>query len=138
MLDIDHFKLFNDSFGHEAGDALLAHFGMVLGKIVRNEDISCRYGGEEFTILMPEADTELAQARAEQICAAVRAMDVPFRNTSLGRVTVSIGIATLPTHGNTPGDLLRKADLALYAAKRGGRDHARVANNDPVNESQES
>ncbi len=132
MLDIDHFKRFNDSFGHEAGDALLANFGTLLGKILRKEDISCRYGGEEFTVLMPEADAELAKTRAEQICAAVRAMDVQFHNLPLGRVTISIGIATLPIHGNTPEDLLRKADLALYAAKRGGRDQARIADNNPV------
>ncbi|MBL0163192.1 MAG: GGDEF domain-containing protein [Xanthomonadales bacterium] len=127
MLDIDHFKHFNDSFGHEAGDALLAHFGMVLGKVVRNEDISCRYGGEEFTILMPEADAELAKERAEQICAAVRAMDVQFHNLALGRVTVSIGVATHPEHGRTPDELLRNADNALYVAKNSGRDRVMTA-----------
>ncbi len=127
MLDIDHFKHFNDSFGHEAGDALLAHFGMMLGKVVRNEDISCRYGGEEFTILMPEADVELARVRAEQICAAVRAMDAQFHNLSLGRVTVSIGVAAYPEHGQTPDELLRNADNALYLAKNCGRDRVMIA-----------
>ena len=138
MLDIDHFKRFNDNFGHEAGDALLANFGGLLGRILRKEDISCRYGGEEFTILMPEVDAELGKARAEQICAAVKVMDVPFHNRSLDRVTVSIGIAILPTHGITPEELLRKADLALYAAKRGGRDQVCIADNNPAAEIRES
>ncbi len=122
MIDIDHFKRFNDSFGHEAGDTLLAHFGAVLGKVVRNEDVSCRYGGEEFTVLMPEADAKLALTRAEEICAAVRAMSVQHRNLSLGKVTVSIGVATFDQHGRTPDELLRNADNALYMAKNGGRD----------------
>lgn len=127
MLDIDHFKRFNDSFGHDAGDALLTHFGKLLGRVVRSEDVSCRYGGEEFTILMPETDTQLAQKRANEICAAVREMDVQHRNLSLGKVTVSIGIATSGEHGKTPEELLRNADNALYVAKNGGRDRAVIA-----------
>ena len=127
MLDIDHFKRFNDRFGHDAGDALLAHFGELLGKVVRNEDITCRYGGEEFTVLMPEADATLAQTRAEEICAAVRAMDVQHRNLSLGKVTISIGVATFDQHGRTPDELLRNADNALYMAKNSGRDRVVVA-----------
>ncbi len=127
MLDIDHFKRFNDTFGHEAGDALLAHFGTVLGKVVRNEDVSCRYGGEEFTVLMPEADAQHAQTRAEEICAAVRAMELQHRNLSLGKITVSIGVATFDQHGRTPDELLRNADNALYMAKNRGRDRVVVA-----------
>ena len=138
MLDLDNFKRFNDRFGHDAGDALLAHFGALLQSLVRSEDVACRYGGEEFTVVMHETNAEQALTRAEQICAATRAMEVQHRGQQLDTITVSIGIATLPAHGNSPEELLRKADLALYAAKRGGRDHARVANNDPVNESQKS
>lgn len=132
MLDLDNFKRFNDHFGHEAGDALLASFGSLLQSLVRSEDVACRYGGEEFTILMHETDSAQALARAEQICAATRAMDVQHRRQQLGTISVSIGIATLPIHGDTPEDLLRKADLALYAAKRGGRDQARIADTNPV------
>ena len=127
MLDVDHFKRCNDDFGHEAGDTLLAHLGTLLRKSVRSEDVTCRYGGEEFTILMPEADTELARARAEEIGAAVRNMDVSHRNLSLGKVTISIGVATSGEHGRTPEELLRNADNALYLAKNSGRDRVVVA-----------
>lgn len=127
MLDVDHFKRFNDTFGHEAGDALLANLGTLFGKVVRSEDVTCRYGGEEFTILMPEADTEIARQRAEEICAAVRNMDVVHRNLSLGKITISIGVATWGAHGRSPGELLRNADNALYLAKNAGRDRVIVA-----------
>ncbi len=127
MIDIDHFKRFNDSFGHEAGDTLLAQFGATLARVVRSEDVSCRYGGEEFTILMPEADADLAAARAEEICAAIRRLDVQHRNLSLGKITVSIGVATFGEHGRTPEELLRNADNALYMAKNSGRDRVMLA-----------
>jgi diguanylate cyclase (GGDEF)-like protein len=127
MLDVDHFKRFNDSFGHDAGDALLAQFGALLARIVRTEDVTCRYGGEEFTVLMPEADTELARTRAEEICAAVRVMNVQHRNISLGKITVSIGVATYKEHGRTPEELMRNADNALYLAKNSGRDRVWIA-----------
>jgi diguanylate cyclase (GGDEF)-like protein len=127
MLDVDHFKRFNDSFGHDAGDTLLAQFGALLARVVRTEDVTCRYGGEEFTVLMPEADTELAKIRAEEICAAVRAMNVQHRNISLGKITVSIGVATFKEHGRTPEELMRNADNALYLAKNNGRDQVRIA-----------
>ncbi len=138
MLDLDNFKRFNDRFGHDAGDALLAHFGALLQNLVRGEDVVCRYGGEEFTVLMHETDSAQALIRAEQICAATRAMEFQHRRQQLGTISVSIGIATLPTHGNTPEELLRKADMALYAAKRGGRDQARIADSNPAIETQES
>ncbi|HMM65644.1 MAG TPA: GGDEF domain-containing protein [Dokdonella sp.] len=127
MIDIDHFKRFNDSFGHEAGDTLLAQFGVTLARTVRSEDVSCRYGGEEFTILMPEADADLAAARAEEICVAIRKLDVQHRNLSLGKITVSIGVATFGEHGRTPEELLRNADNALYLAKNSGRDRVMLA-----------
>ena len=127
MLDVDHFKRFNDSHGHDAGDALLAQFGALLARTVRNEDVACRYGGEEFTILLQETDAHQAMERAKQICAAVRALDVQHRRQTLGPVTVSIGIATAPTAGTAPDELLRAADRALYAAKHGGRDQVRLA-----------
>jgi diguanylate cyclase (GGDEF)-like protein len=127
MLDVDHFKRFNDGFGHDAGDTLLAHFGALLARVVRTEDVTCRYGGEEFTVLMPEADTELARTRAEEICAAVRAMNVEHRNISLGKITVSIGVATYKEHGRTPEELMRNADNALYLAKNSGRDQVWIA-----------
>ncbi len=127
MIDVDHFKQFNDNFGHEAGDTLLSHLGKLLGSVVRSEDVSCRYGGEEFTVIMPEADKQLASKRAEEICAAVRNMEVQHRNLSLGKVTVSIGVATWGEHGRTPEELMRNADNALYLAKSSGRDQVKVA-----------
>ena len=127
MLDVDHFKRFNDSHGHDAGDALLAQFGALLGRSVRNEDVACRYGGEEFTILLQETDARQALDRANEICAAVRALDVQHRRQTLGPVTVSIGVATAPHAGTSPEELLRAADRALYAAKHGGRDQVRLA-----------
>ncbi|HEY2345040.1 MAG TPA: diguanylate cyclase [Xanthomonadaceae bacterium] len=121
MLDIDHFKRFNDSHGHEAGDALLAHFAEVLKRHTRSEDIACRYGGEEFTIVLHEADETTARQRAEQIRVATSEMSVAHRHVQLEHVTVSIGLALFPGDGRTPEDLLRRADGALYAAKKAGR-----------------
>ncbi len=121
MLDIDHFKRFNDSHGHDAGDALLAHFAEVLKRTTRKEDIACRYGGEEFTVVLQEADETIAQQRAEHLRIATAEMSVTHRHMQLEHVTVSIGYAVFPRDGNTPEDLLRRADVALYAAKKAGR-----------------
>jgi len=127
MLDVDHFKRFNDTHGHDAGDALLTQFGELLMASIRSEDVACRYGGEEFTIVLQEADAALALDRAEDICSAVRTLKVGYRNQDVGPVTVSIGIASYPQHGDSPEQLLRRADRALYAAKDGGRDQVCVA-----------
>ena len=127
MLDIDHFKRFNDQHGHDAGDALLAQFGELLATLSRSEDVVCRYGGEEFTVVLQEADAAIALDRAEDIRRNVEAMQVFHRQQSLGQVTVSIGIASYPMHGDTPAQLLRRADRALYAAKNDGRNRVSVA-----------
>lgn len=127
MLDVDHFKRFNDTHGHDAGDALLTQFGELLTTCIRTEDVACRYGGEEFTIVLQEADAALALDRAEDICQAVRTLRVGYKNQDVGPVTVSIGIASYPQHGDSPEQLLRRADRALYAAKDAGRDRVCVA-----------
>lgn len=127
MLDVDHFKRFNDTHGHDAGDALLTQFGELLMASIRTEDVACRYGGEEFTIVLQDADAALALDRAEDICRAVRTLRVGYRNQNVGPVTVSIGIASYPQHGDSPEQLLRRADRALYAAKDSGRDRVCVA-----------
>ena len=127
MLDIDHFKAFNDVHGHAGGDALLAQFGKLLAEHGRGEDIACRYGGEEFTLILPEAPAEAALERARAICSAVEAMRVQHMGRELPQVTVSIGVATFPAHGNSPEDLLRAADEALYRAKHGGRNRVEQA-----------
>jgi diguanylate cyclase (GGDEF)-like protein len=122
MLDLDHFKRFNDTFGHEAGDTLLREFANFLKTHVRREDIICRYGGEEFTLILPEASLENTCKRAEQIREAVQFLRVEYRRRSLGAVTISLGVAAFPEHGSSPDALLRAADAALYRAKAEGRD----------------
>lgn len=122
MLDLDHFKQFNDTYGHDAGDALLTEFAEVLKRTTRSEDIACRYGGEEFTVILLESDVDAARNRAEQIRVATAAMAVEHRRQKLGRVSVSIGVALFPQDARTAEDLLRRADTALYQAKNAGRD----------------
>ncbi len=121
MLDVDHFKRFNDTHGHAAGDALLAQVGRLIQAKVRSEDIACRYGGEEFTVVMPELDARGACERADQIRAAIEVATVLHLRQTLGPVTVSIGIATYPGDGMTPEVLQQLADATLYRAKAEGR-----------------
>lgn len=127
MLDIDHFKAFNDVHGHAGGDALLAQFGKLLAGHSRGEDIACRYGGEEFTLILPEAALDAALGRAEDIRAAVEAMRVQHLGRELPQVTVSIGVAGFPGDGDTPEALLHAADAALYRAKHAGRNRVERA-----------
>lgn len=121
MLDVDHFKRFNDTHGHAAGDALLAQVGRQIQSGVRTEDIACRYGGEEFTVVLPELDAASACTRAEQIRRAVEIATVQHLGQQLGPVTLSIGIATFPGDGLTPETLMQLADATLYRAKAAGR-----------------
>jgi diguanylate cyclase (GGDEF)-like protein len=127
MLDIDHFKRFNDTHGHDAGDVVLSKVAEVLKHGIRNEDIACRYGGEEFTIVLLEADAHNAARRAEQIRAAVADMSIEHRREQLPHVTTSIGCALFPHDGRDAETLLRRADGALYRAKKLGRDRAVMA-----------
>ncbi|MCJ0824946.1 GGDEF domain-containing protein [Luteimonas sp. 50] len=127
MLDLDHFKAFNDAHGHDGGDALLAGFGRLLLASCRGEDIPCRYGGEEFILILPEADLRTATHRAEEIRTALEAMTVPHLQRTIGGSTVSIGIALFPQHAGTGDELKRMADAALYRAKRNGRNRVEVA-----------
>ncbi len=127
MLDMDHFKTFNDTHGHEGGDLLLANFGRLLQSHCRFEDIACRYGGEEFTLILPEADLDIARERAESIRVAVQAMTVNHLHRTIGGVTVSIGLAMYPAHASDGNRLKQMADAALYQAKREGRNRVEVA-----------
>ena len=127
MLDVDHFKRFNDTLGHEAGDALLQGLGQFLQEQIRKEDVACRYGGEEYTVILPEANGETARLRAEQWRTALQAWRPLHRGQSLGPVTLSFGVAGFPVHGSTLAELLRAADLALYQAKSDGRNRVCVA-----------
>jgi diguanylate cyclase (GGDEF)-like protein len=124
MLDVDHFKHFNDTHGHPGGDALLAALGKLLQAQVRAEDIACRYGGEEFTVLLPEAGAEQARQRAEQLLQAIRSLRVEHMGHELPAVTASIGIAVAGRDGAE--HLLQRADQALYRAKHEGRNRVVV------------
>ena len=132
MLDVDHFKQFNDTHGHAAGDAVLKEIARVFHDNVRGEDVACRYGGEEFTILLPDVAAGTACARAEQILMAVAQLSVAVDAHTCGGVTISIGIALYPTDGETAGQLLRRADEALYRSKRGGRNRFTIYEVEPI------
>jgi len=127
ILDLDHFKHFNDTFGHEAGDTLLKELGALLQTNIRGEDIACRYGGEEFTLILPEGNLEITRQRAEFLCNAIRNLDVQHRGRPLGRITASMGVAVFPDHGRTGKGLLEVADAALYNSKDQGRDQVTIA-----------
>ena len=118
MLDLDHFKEFNDTFGHEVGDVLLGELGRILHHNLRKSDIACRQGGDEFLLVLAESSLEDTRQRVEQIRLLVK--DLKIRN--LGRITISAGIVEAGGYEMTAGELLRAADKALYAAKEAGRD----------------
>jgi diguanylate cyclase (GGDEF)-like protein len=121
LLDIDHFKRVNDTFGHGAGDMVLRRLGLVLQAYVRESDIACRVGGEEFSVLLPEGPLQIATQRAEDIRKAVNELTLEHEEKDLGTVTVSAGVATFPDHGTTADALIRAADQVLYDAKHKGR-----------------
>lgn len=122
MLDIDHFKHFNDQFGHEAGDEVLREIGKLLASQVRETDIACRYGGEEFLLLLPESTLGTAIERAEMLRRKTSALHLTYQGRDLGRITLSLGVAELPDHALTADALVNAADAALYQAKAAGRD----------------
>jgi len=127
MIDIDHFKKFNDTYGHDAGDAVLRETGSFLVRSIRAEDFVCRYGGEEFVVVLPTADLRAAHARAERLRTKLRDLVVMHEGRSLGSISASFGVSALPDHGMTEKDLLQTADAALYRAKRAGRDRVELA-----------
>lgn len=122
MLDLDHFKQFNDSHGHAAGDLMLRAIGAYLRQHIRAGDIACRYGGEELTLIFPDTTLEDTRRRLETLRLQLHDLHVSYQDNELGPVTVSAGIAAMPVHGNTAEALLRVADDALYRAKAAGRD----------------
>jgi len=132
MLDIDHFKLFNDRYGHAAGDVVLKEFSALLAKGIRGADVACRYGGEEFTILLPDSTAADASRKARQLLDEARALRLEFGGHHVGAITASVGIAAYPDQGEHAEDLLHAADAALYAAKQAGRDRIEVAGGEPA------
>jgi diguanylate cyclase (GGDEF)-like protein/PAS domain S-box-containing protein len=127
MLDIDHFKHYNDTFGHAAGDTVLRELGIFLKTSIRTEDIACRYGGEEFTLILPEASLEITRARAEHLREGFKHMNVRHLGQASCPITISLGVAILPEHGSTGEAVLQAADAALYRAKAEGRDRVIIA-----------
>ena len=127
MLDVDNFKIFNDTYGHEAGDRLLGVLGHYLKNSIRAEDIACRYGGEEFTLILPDISPEIILDRSEAIRAGTQNLEVPHQGKILGGVTISLGISYFPQHGTDFETLLQAADAALYKAKRNGRNQVVMA-----------
>jgi diguanylate cyclase (GGDEF)-like protein len=120
MIDIDHFKEFNDCYGHKAGDMLLQAFAGHLLKHCRTEDFACRYGGEEFLLIFPEAPIEACLERAEALRRGMTGLKLNMEGFT-GSVTISVGVASFPQHGKTVEAVLSASDEALYAAKRSGR-----------------
>jgi diguanylate cyclase (GGDEF)-like protein/PAS domain S-box-containing protein len=121
LLDIDHFKSFNDRLGHDCGDIALREVGGLLRQSVRHDDVVCRMGGEEFSILLPDTSQQDAEQVAEKLRHGVEALPLQRDGRPLARITVSIGVAVLRAQGETAAALLRRADRALYRAKAAGR-----------------
>jgi diguanylate cyclase (GGDEF)-like protein len=125
MMDLDHFKQYNDTFGHSAGDELLTALGTLLKSHIRGEDIACRYGGEEFLLILPGVSIAIALERAERLRLAVKEMYQHY--PGLKPTTLSSGVAVYPEYGDTGLQLIQAADAALYRAKEAGRDRVMAA-----------
>jgi diguanylate cyclase (GGDEF)-like protein len=127
MADMDGFKLINDSFGHALGDAVLCRVANILARHTRKSDVVCRFGGDEFILILPECALEDAVLRAQSLRRMVEEASFLFDSADVGRVTLSMGVSALPEHGAEAADLLRAADRALYIAKRDGRNRVVTA-----------
>lgn len=127
IVDIDHFKRFNDTYGHLAGDQVLKDFGILLKGFVRGTDVVCRYGGEEFILILSDVAKETAYQRAERLRQSTRYLKMKYQGQFLGTLTVSAGVATFPVDGQEANDLIQAADRALYQAKMTGRDRVELA-----------
>ena len=127
MLDLDHFKQFNDTYGHEAGDLVLQAVGELLRCSLRASDIACRYGGEELTVVMPGSSLDNARNRLDEVRQAIMGLRLRYRNDELPAITVSIGIAEAIDQETDSATLLGRADVALYQAKKQGRNQIVVA-----------
>ena len=132
MIDIDHFKRFNDTFGHDAGDFVLSAIARALLKNVRPTDIVCRYGGEELAVVLAETDLEHGVERAEKLRLTIRETNLTHRGLTLPAPSASFGVATYPQHGTSAADVLKAADAALYRAKQEGRDRVCSAEGEPA------
>jgi diguanylate cyclase (GGDEF)-like protein len=127
FLDLDHFKRFNDSYGHDAGDAVLRSMADLFQKHFRGEDVVCRYGGEEFAFILPESSKKDAAKRVEELRQVAVSHRVTFKEQILDFVTFSVGIAAYPENGSAAEELLHTADNCLYESKARGRNCITVA-----------
>jgi diguanylate cyclase (GGDEF)-like protein/PAS domain S-box-containing protein len=127
MLDLDHFKKINDSFGHDAGDAALKEVGRLLQNDIRMGDLAARYGGEEFILVFYNVDLDVAKMKSEQIRQEITAIQIKYGTQHVGPISISIGIAVYPEHGKSAEELIEAADRALYVAKNTGRNKVVVA-----------
>ncbi|HEY3592988.1 MAG TPA: GGDEF domain-containing protein, partial [Polyangiaceae bacterium] len=127
MFDVDHFKRLNDTFGHDAGDTVLRELGRFVERNFRTSDVACRFGGEEFVILVPDTELEQLERRAQRLREAIKQVAFSHQGIPLGTVTISLGAGISPDHGDSPDSLLGAADAALYRAKNAGRDRAVLA-----------
>ncbi len=121
MVDVDRFKRFNDTYGHDVGDIVLQELAKFLQQQVRESDIVCRYGGEEMTLILINTPLDIAKQRAENICSGVRELSLTNQGTTLPPLTISLGVACFPLHGTTGKEIIQRADIALYRAKKTGR-----------------
>ena len=128
MLDIDHFKYFNDTLGHEAGDFVLQEIGSLLKNMIRVSDVACRYGGEEMTLVLPESSLEDTARKAEAVREALAQLKLNYNGKRIEGLTASFGVAGFPDRGTTGNDVIIAADAALYQAKAAGRNQVIVAN----------
>jgi diguanylate cyclase (GGDEF)-like protein len=134
MIDLDHFKRVNDVFGHAAGDFVLWEVGALLKASIRGSDVACRYGGEEFVLVLPDAAREGARHKAEQIRTEVERLRLEHLGRPLGTVTASLGVALFPDHAEGADSLIRASDEALYESKRLGRNRVTLATGERLEE----
>ncbi len=127
MSDVDLFKQFNDRSGHDAGDFVLTSIAETMRTVIRKGDLACRYGGEEFVVMLPGANRIQARERANVLRETIGSLAMTFRDQSLGPVTISCGVAVFPTDADTSEALITAADTALYAAKKSGRNRVELA-----------
>lgn len=127
VLDLDHFKHVNDTYGHSTGDHVLKSVAQQVMESIRDGDLACRFGGEELVLILPECDAATAMQRAQKLCSAIALLDLHHGGHTLGMVTASFGVAEFPQHGRDATALLHAADQAMYCAKQAGRNCVAIA-----------
>ena len=127
MVDADHFRNINNTVGHSAGDAMMQAIGQFFQNQIRAEDIPCRYGGDEFVLILPDSSLDDTYRRAEELRQGVKQLHVQHTGRLLSMITISLGVASSPEHGITAEYVLLAADRAMFLAKEDGRDLVKVA-----------